>query len=644
MSDSSPSSVGRRRSSLHAASVALFGGAESPLLAAFDSDALRVVLRSGETLFRQGDVGDELYVVTHGSLEVLAEREPGTLSRLDVIGRGGVVGEMALLANEPRSATVRAIRDSELVRIDKAAFDELLIGRPAIAIDLARSLVRRLRRATSGRGSRQDTRTIAFVPVDDSARATTTELTRKLVNALARERGAGPVLRARGIAAVVDSERVDRSLGFRACVLAHGAAGETRLIEWLSTLEDVNPFVLFIAQEPESPWTARCLRQADLTLLVADAQGSDEYIAESRRRIERALSAGASGARRELVLLHGAGVEHPTGTSRWLGIPGVSAHHHVRPDRAEDVGRLARAIAGRSVGVTLSGGGARGFAHIGMLKAMREAGLPIDVVGGTSMGAIIAAQWAAGYDADDMVDLCRRHYALDSARDRTIPVASFSSARGTVHKLKSMFGDRCIEDLWTRYFAVTSSLTHAQTRVHDRGPLWLWTRVSCGIPGLVPPVAHEGELLADGGILDNLPVQATRDRCFGRIVASDVSVPVDLRPSPNAEARPVLSGWPLLWERLNPFGSALPSFPSMVDILQRTALLGSVRDSLAAGRTADLYLRPPVDEFGMTSFAAIDRLVEIGYRHAAERIEEWQILVRTGLSDDDNEQNFLSQS
>ena len=178
MSDSSPSTAGRRRSSLHAASVALFGDGESPLLAAFDNEAHHVVLRSGETLFRQGDAGDELFVVTHGSLEVLAEREPGTLSRLDVIGRGGVVGEMALLANEPRSATVRAIRDSDLVRIDKAAFDELLLGRPGIAIDLARSLVRRLRRATSGRASRQNPRTIAFVPVDDSAREAASALTR----------------------------------------------------------------------------------------------------------------------------------------------------------------------------------------------------------------------------------------------------------------------------------------------------------------------------------------------------------------------------------------------------------------------------------------------------------------------------------
>jgi CRP-like cAMP-binding protein len=186
MPDSSPSTAGRRRSSLHAASVALFGDAESPLLATFDSEARRVVLRSGETLFRRGDVGDALYVVTHGSLEVLADREGGASSRLDVIGRGGVVGEMALLTNESRSATVRAIRDSELVRIDKAAFDELLVGRPAIAIDLARSLVSRLRRATSGRGSRQNPRTIAFIPVDDSARAAASALTRKLVDALAR--------------------------------------------------------------------------------------------------------------------------------------------------------------------------------------------------------------------------------------------------------------------------------------------------------------------------------------------------------------------------------------------------------------------------------------------------------------------------
>ena len=221
------------------------------------------------------------------------------------------------------------------------------------------------------------------------------------------------------------------------------------------------------------------------------------------------------------------------------------------------------------------------------------------------MGAIVAAQWASGYDVDAMIEAFRRYYVNSGGRgDRTVPIAAFTSGRQSAQTMKALFGDRCIEDLWTRCFAVTTSLTRARATAHDTGPLWLWTRVSCAIPGLAPPFVHEGELLADGGILDNLPVAAMRDRCAGRVIASDVSVPVDLKPASHASSHAVVSGWPLLWERVNPFAAGPPSMPSIIEILQRTALVGGVRDSLAAGQLADLYLRPPVDAFGMTSFAA----------------------------------------
>ena len=631
MPSSLPSAVaGRRRSSLFAASATLFGQTESPILNAFDGESDALMLRSGEALFRQGDRGDALFVVTHGSLEVLAEDPVAPPRTLAVIGRGGLVGEMALLVDEPRSATVRALRDSEVVRIGKEAFDALLLRQPALAIEIARGLVRRLRRTSAGAPSHRRPRTVSLVPASMEDLSAVTALATSLAAALDRvERSAGAA-GGDGGAIAVSAEMIDRELGAGAARLGSGERGESRVVERLSELEDAHSFVLFRAESLDSPWTARCVRQADLVLVVARSR------ADTKRSVVERLLANVPPAlaRRELVLLHDHDVAWPSGAAAWLGAGGVSAHHHVRADRDDDVRRLARAIAGRSVGVVLSGGGARGFAHIGVLRAIQESGLPVDVIGGTSMGAIIAAQWAAGNDCDRMVELNRRHYVAEErgSSDRTVPVAAFSSGRGTVRKLKAMFGDRCVEDLWTRYFAVTASLTEARSRVHDAGPLWLWTRVSCAIPGLAPPVSIDGELLADGGILDNLPVSAMRERCAGKVIACDVSVPIDLRPPAGAATRPVLSGWPLLWERLKPGKSAPPSFPSIVEILERTALLGSVRDSQTSGRLADLYLRPPVDEFGMASFGAIDRLVEIGYRHALDQLDVWLALERTGGS------------
>ena len=140
-----------------------------------------------------------------------------------------------------------------------------------------------------------------------------------------------------------------------------------------------------------------------------------------------------------------------------------------------------------------------------------------------------------------------------------------------------MFGDRCSRTCGRVLRRDQQPDSRPDARPRPRTALAL-DPGELRIPGLAPPVALEGELLADGGILDNLPVDATRDRCSGRIVASDVSVPIDLRPAPSAEARRCSPGG-RSWERLNPVGTDLPSFPGIVDILQRTALLGSVRDS-----------------------------------------------------------------
>jgi predicted acylesterase/phospholipase RssA len=272
---------------------------------------------------------------------------------------------------------------------------------------------------------------------------------------------------------------------------------------------------------------------------------------------------------------------------------------------------------GTAGGLVLSGGGARAFAHIGVIKALGEAGMPIDVVGGSSMGAIIAGQHAAGLDVDAMVELNRRAFSGSDLSDLTVPTVALRRARSTVRRLASMFGDRQIEDLPLRYFCVTSDLTHARVRVHDRGPLWLWTRASCAIPGLVPPIPSEGSLLVDGGLLNNLPADVMRQRCSGTVIAVNVTPTVDLAVDMPLVTE--MSGWPQLWPML--FAGAEPRFPNIAEILSRTVFVGSVRDAQAQARHSDVYLEPALEGIGMGDFAAIDRIVDAGYRAATAAVQ-----------------------
>jgi len=226
-----------------------------------------------------------------------------------------------------------------------------------------------------------------------------------------------------------------------------------------------------------------------------------------------------------------------------------------------------------------------------------------------------------GWSSDEILAATRRAYAQDSGPwDLTLPLVSLRTGRGTIKTLKEMFGDRCIEDLPISYFCVSCNLTRAEVVIHDRGPLWLGTRVSCSIPGLLPAVPYRGDLLVDGGLLDNLPVDAMRKRLGGSVVAADVSVAVDLAVKGQLGAKAAWSGFSQLFRKL----TNRPRPANIVNVLMRTAEVSSVRDSKISGSPADLYLHLPVDDISMTDFQKIDRIVAIGYESTMRRLEEWK--------------------
>ena len=605
----------RRLPSLRLAASGLFVGMDSAALEQFDRESNWVRLRGGETLVRQGERADEMYIVVHGSLEVAVTGRSGRSRLVDVLGPGATVGEMALLTEEPRSATVRAIRDSELVRISKSDFLRLLDEHPRTAVELSRTLVRRLRQTTTAPRVTRFARTIALVPANRAG------MPGDFAPQLAES------LRLLGDAVLrLSSATVNAELGATASQTSFDDIANARLLDWLNEREERYRYVVYECDPTLTPWTQRCLRQADLVLAVALA-GDDPTPGEVERALVPPADAdpGAASPRYELVLLHAPGESHPRDTARWLharAAGAVAAHHHVRLYRPADIGRLGRSIGGASLGLVLSGGGARGFAQLGVMRALAEHGLEVDAVGGTSMGAIMAGLLAMGHEVPAMIEIARKGFVgYEVMRDLTVPVVSLMRGTSTVKLLQAMFGDARIEDLWIPYFCVSSNLSRAEVVVHDEGPLWLWTRASSSIPGIAPPVPYRGDLLVDGGVLNNLPADIMRARCRGSVVAVDVSANVELRTT--TEHAPVLSGWPHLARALNPLDRSTP-FPNILRILSRTATLSSVHNQGAMEEVADLYLHPPTDSVDPLDWKSIDHVVDLGYRHAVGSIAAWK--------------------
>lgn len=592
----------------------LFGALRREVLDEIEREVEWVSLPTGEVLFRQGDdPSDGIYIVAGGRVRVVVEEPGGSERMLAEIGRGESVGEMALLGDGLRSATVYAVRDSELARLSREAFERLMARYPTAMFQIARILVERLQHATHGPKGRRLGRSFAIVPI--SPDVPVREFAEQLAGAL------GPYEETLWI----DAERLGAEIGRGDIAqLSEGDPGCIRLTQWLLEQEATHSVLLYVADREWSPWTRRAVRHADHVLYVGEAHAAPEPDALEQRTWEEWESGRVP--RRSLVLLQAGGGRAFSGTAAWLEERSVDEYYHARPGNEDDFARLARLLTGRGIGLVLGGGGARGFAHIGVLFVLQELGVPIDAVGGTSMGALIGGLYALGHEPHTLTELCREH--TQKLLDPTLPMVSLLGGYRTGRAFAEVFRSWSIEDLAVPYFCISTNLTRAAETVHRTGPLAHAVRASISLPGILPPVAHEGDLLIDGGLLNNIPVDAmTRVTGGGPMVAVDVSPDIDLRAEVDVGTE--VSGWKVLWSRLSPFSERIPA-PSILSVLGRSAVVGSIlgqRQRLGHAE-GELYLPLPVGEFSLLEFKAIDRIVAAGREAASEPLAAWLESIR----------------
>jgi NTE family protein len=537
-------------------------------------------LPGGTLLQRDGENSRALFLVVTGGLGVFVEDEHGGKRLVAHVPAGETVGEMSLISNEPHSAQLVALRDTELLRVSPQAFDSLIARHPRVMFNLMRVLIRRLNETTHQPVDRSRPKTFAIVPLQEGL-------------------GDEPIAR-RLAASLVE-------MGSKAAVLDASSAEQSA--EWFNNFEAGHDVVFYRGDAPDSAWTQLCLRQSDRVFLLARA---DRPLPLKPLEMP-AFKERATGLP-ELLLLH------PTNQSQ--GLPEhfalrsglFESHHHVRAGASEDIRRLARFIAGRAIGLVLAGGGARGFAHIGVIKALTEAGVPFDHLGGTSMGAVIAAGLALEWSIDELTDRMRNAFVKENPlSDFTLPLIALVRGKKVTNLLRENFGTGRIEEMPKPFFCVSSDLTTGRIHVHRSGPLWRALRASVALPGILPPVTHHGHLLVDGGVMNNLPVDVMAQQARGPIIASDVTGELDLRVTDERYGeRPV---WWLLWQRMR-------GTPSIVSILMRSGTVGSEAQRRLVREQADFLFEPPLEDVGLRDWKKFDRAVAEGYAHANTVIEK----------------------
>lgn len=559
----------------------------------------------GDWLMKQGDPGDALYFLVRGRLQAWARdtdgRDRGRF--LNEIVAGDSVGELSLLTGAPRAVGIQAIRDSLLIRLDREAFERLAGDHPAMVMRLAANVASLLQSSSSGaKSSARNLSSITLLPLESSPRLE--NFCRELVMELENE----------GSTFSVAASELGRK-GAPVESLEPGQPVPESLKNWLQDQENEHRFVIYHGLPGNAEWTHFVLRQSDMVLLVGEASHDP-----APRKWEQELleTSGATIARQMLVLLQPPADQPISGTARWLTDRRVDFHVHVRKDQPDDLSRVTRIIAGHALGLVLAGGAARGFAHLGVYKAMKELGLPVDWVGGTSIGAIMAATMATPVPADEALDLVRRSFVHGKPfSDYTIPMMSLIRGRRMDNMLREHL-DYQIEDLPIPFYCVSCNLDTGSTNLHESGDLCMALRASAALPGIIPPAVVNNRLTIDGAVVNNLPVDVMRLKPVSRIIAVDLGSAEQM----TVDYSSVPSPWALFRSRYLPF-TRKHRVPSLSNIMLKATLLGTLERVSEQGKQADILLTPPVRQFGMTDVRSFEKIVEAGYENAKTELTGW---------------------
>lgn len=542
---------------------------EAALARVFDhraSQASWFALTGGEPLFAAGDEADSLYLLRSGRLGVFHRAEGQPPQFLGVIRPGEPVGEMALIAGTPHSADVVALRDSEILALPREAFFEVARTEPDVMIHLSRLMLSRAR--------------------DHSSNAAGEPTVFGFVGA-----------RARPIRAFV--ERVAAAvvgMGHTCQVIDETALRSAS--EWFSRVEDSHDYVLYVAEADQPAWAALCARQVDRLFIVGDALTAPPPVVPSRS-LE-----GQNHQFTDLILLRDARMDRPANTAIWVNALEPGRWFHVREGHEADSARIARILTGTAVGLVLSGGGARAYAHIGVVRALNEMQVPLDFLGGASMGAVVAAGPALDWSDEELDARIRTAFVKSNPlSDIAVPIVAMTRAGKVARLLYDAYGDIDIADMPRPFFAVSSNLTTGRLEVHRRGLLRRAMRASIAIPGVMPPVVIDGQVLVDGAVVKNFPTDVMRQLNAGPIIGSDMSQVRGVDPT-------ALENPPSWWRWIA--SGAWRNGPPIVSVLMRSATITTDTELQRSRAETDLLILPNPGATDIRDWKIYEPVVEAG--------------------------------
>lgn len=603
-------------------------------------------------------------------------------------GHGESIGEVEVLTASRRSNSLIAIRDSETARIPRTLFEMLSLQNPSIMVKVSRIVADRAaqQRVENIGTSPIPTSTTPYIsnhyktitilptvtglPVRDFAD--------KLVQAL-KTIGRNVI--------ALDQASTLTHLGRNAF---DERLAQLKLSGYFAYLEEEYQTIVYVCDTPlKSNWTSTCISQGDCILLLADAEDDDvainfgdyerlliklkttartdlclihpeKYVvpgstsiwlknriwvqghhhiqmeitrdknlppSKKKSNILRDLAARISDKTNPNIKIKLESVKSRAFTTFFKSLnKGYSINYKPVTSHKNDFLRLARILSNEAVGLILGGGGLRGISHVGVVMALEKHGIPVDLIGGTSIGSFVGGLYAMDYNIVSIYGRAKKFAKRVSSLwrsilDLTYPVTSYITGYEFNRGIWKIFGICEIEDFWIKYFCNSTNITNSTMDIHETGYAWRFIRASMSLAGLLPPITYNGCMLLDGGYLDNLPVMEMKKKGAKYIIAVDVGSVDDRTPMNYGDT---LSGFWVLFNRWNPF-SKHPNVPNMMDIQMRLAYVASVNALELSKKTPGvIYLRPPIDDYATLDFAKFDEIHHVGLAYADNLFTQWE--------------------
>lgn len=552
----------------------------------------------GEIVLREGEDSDSMFILVSGRLRVSRIDRDGQRLLYNEVLPGDCIGETGMILRQSRTADITAMRDSVIAVLSISKYQELMAKHP---LDLNRAFsqaifrhLRHDRRVTE----RRRAQSFFVIPIHTSVAIE--KFCQQLQAALTEH----------GVTEIIDTNNVTFE-------------GNDAID--LDREEAEKDYLIFMGHLGQTEVLLNTIQHADQVIFVADGFKSTD-ITDTELALSNAVDLEL--VRRHLALVYPSSTKYCGDRLEWNKARKTERVYPIQLEQNKDFASLSRFLLGKAVGAVLGGGGARGFAHLGVLKAFEESGVPVDIVGGNSMGALIGACYVAGMPRESIHTEILRY--SKGGMKLTLPLVSLMSNKNLAGAFKDALGDVKIQHLWTPYFAAACNLTTAETLVLDEGPLWQGVLASNSPAGLFPPVVVDGQLLVDGAILENVPVQAMRQRLStplerrrgnGAVIAIDVDVKEAFSVDKSVEN---LSAW----EKTRSHFSKEQTLPGIVDILMQVAHIGGLAQRQRTKFAADIYFEPPLADFGMMDYKKAEDIIEVGYNYTMEQIAKINTTIR----------------